>query len=245
MVVATELLTFRKTLADDDLEPAAKDIHGILEKEISAYFAGRGVSDVAVSVQLETGSTRVKVVVVAVVAVLIEYGDIRQGVETLVHDAKWVSQVVVRTAPAILGMSNEPPQSKRLSTGIPGRLRRLFEQVERGEITAEEAVRRAKGIIREAADGSSIPQLEEITQRLERELLEVARNSTDEQRRRPLNPAPPFALEPDRPRRRRKKRAETSESTYDGEEPPRPQFRRRGVIVERDPTSRKLKVAHY
>jgi hypothetical protein len=103
-----------------------------------------------VEIVLEDGSTklwiRLRASAIGLVALVGGYGTIRAGLDYVRHDgraaATWISRQVAPQLPTV-------PNLQRNRAPGAVRLRRLFELVESGDLTAEEASRRAEAILHE------------------------------------------------------------------------------------------------
>jgi hypothetical protein len=169
---------FSSTIATSRLESTASALLAAAEKQAQTHYGRRyrGVT-VEVSARLEQASTKAWATVVGAAAILLrflsDYGSVRSGLDHLIQDGQKFSDTIVRQLPSVLGVPGEEPVSTQVRRGVPGELQRLFSQVEHGQMTAEEATRRALAILNRHADelGAEAPVLFE---RLERELRQAA-----------------------------------------------------------------------
>lgn len=218
--IAEPYARFEETAADATFERAAGGLQEFAERVLRERFGGDyGRLRIAVVVRIESGSTRVWVAVGSVVGILTLYGDIRQSVDYLVHDAKQVGAVLLPHIPSELGIQ-APPKYRQRRTGLPGRLQKLFEKVKQGKITAEEATRKAVSLLQKHADTEETGAIPELATRLSEEFAqtELERPSFPQRSVR----KPTLALPPRAPRRRR-----------------------RGVIATRDALTGELVIRSY
>jgi len=127
---------------------------------------------ITISVKLEIGSTRIWITLKAVGKVLIAYGAIRQGVDHLAADSKQLAEKLIPGISTVLKVDERPLYHQR-RFGLPGQLRRLFEQVRRGELSPDEATTKAIDLI-QSQDETLITEIPDFNERLSLEIRELA-----------------------------------------------------------------------
>jgi hypothetical protein len=114
----------------------------------------------------------------ALITILNYYGSIREGADYLIKDARELSRLIIPAISRVLGLPDQVPEYHQRRLGLPGRLRRLFEQVEQGEISASEAVDRASRLL-DAGDEPDLRDLPQIKEQLAREFHHAEQSSAD------------------------------------------------------------------
>ena len=203
IVIAEPYVRFAPTLERSELEIAARAALASCEKVVQAQYVERYEAfHFRVFVRVELGSTRTWVTITSLAGILIYYGNIRQSIDYLVKDARRVAQVAVPSLSQPLRLPGRSPDYQQRRLGVPGQLGRLFRQVERGELSAEEATGRALDLIYRRG-----PEVErEIPDLPERLAVEFGATPSRHRRREvPNRPehVPPALPPADLPRRRR------------------------------------------
>lgn len=220
------------------LASAAQRVLVLAEESARTYY-GRRYPDarIEVAVRLEQGSTRTWVKVTGAAALLIhavaQYGSVRQGAEYLVKDAREFSDAIIHQLPATLGLQQQSPEVHRTRFGVPGQLRRLCSLVERGQLTAEEATRRALLLIEADADDLR-REAPTLVDRLGREMEETAPTETRMSGVLEHIQADQTKL----PWRERRRPSAIMK-------PLRPSIRRRGVVAARDDKTGHIQLRTY
>lgn len=206
IIVAEPYAKFSATLGPSRLEPAARALLERVEPEVAAYYTQHlhGLP-IRVFVRVERGSTRTWVSVGSVAAALVFYGDIRQSLDYLIRDAKAVAGIVSVHVTGAIGLPPQPPAVSQRRLGVPGKLHRLFKEVERGELSADEGTRRSVELLYEQAGPTVTEEVPGLTERLSTEFRDASRarsvplrrKHTDEGR---LLPLPTFTALPARRR---------------------------------------------
>lgn len=244
IVVAEFYARYRTTISETELRTAGERILQFAENVVREHYVERFDDfGITITVRLEIGSTRIWITVKAVGKVLIAYGAIRQGVDYLVADSKVLAPKLIPRISTVLNVDERPLYHQR-RFGLPVKLRRLFEQVQRGELSADEATAKAIDLM-ESQDATLIKEIPDFKERLSLEIRELAepghrtvrqeelfqsRESTAYPKlpeRTPLVPErpDPIIAQPAGSRHRRQ--------------------RRRGVILERDPKTGSIKLIPY
>lgn len=225
LVIAEPYFRYGQSVGPTRLQDAGARLLEFVEPRIYEEYASSGLEvPLRITVRVERGSTKVWVTVSAAAGALIWYGSIRQSIDYLIADARRLVALVENEVPSATGLRTEPAyRQKRL--GAPGQLHRLFQQVERHEISADEATQRAVNLLYEQGGPNVLQEAPGITERLSRELHEArSRRPRQRRRREPLLP-------------------ERSQPLLPAE--PIPARRRTGVIVGRDPVTGLLRVNTY
>jgi hypothetical protein len=178
IVIAEQYARFKQTLLHQPLESAASSLLEFAESELIPYYR-RHERELYVSVytRIEAGSTKLWVTVVASVQALIFYGNIRQSVDYLVKDAKYIAQVVLPEAPKVVGLESALPETTRRRTGVPGELQRLFRKVERKEMSADEATNAAVSLLYRVEGPQVTDEVPNLVSQLSSELHASSRES--------------------------------------------------------------------
>lgn len=225
IVIAEPYVRFAQTLDGSSLGEHAQRLLSVSEEIALSHDGYRGLrlkfgdGAIAVSVRVEQGSTRAWITITAVVGALTLYGEIRESIDYLVRDARTVGRLLVAQAPESLGLEGERPEMRQLRAGQAGRLKKLFRRVEVGDLSADDATRRAMKILYEVRHELPVGLGEQLARELEE--AEAAEKGSG-RKRLPREVPREFALLPERPRRRRI-----------------------GVIARRDPRDGQLRVDSY
>lgn len=225
LVIAEPYLRYSQSLGPTKLQEAGTQLLERLEPLVrAAYVDDWRVLPVHVTVRIERGSTKVWVTVTSIASALIWYGSIRQSIDYMIKDAKHVSKVVAQEVPNVTPLRDDPMYCER-RLGTPGQLRRLFQQVERREISADEATQRAVNLLYEQGGPRALQDAPGVTELLSRELHE-ARPVRKRHRapKRPIDPPRQQLLLPPEPISGR---------------------RRSGVIVGREGEKGTLRISTY
>lgn len=145
-MIAQPYALFVRTLSVQKLEPFAARL--LLECEPfvrEVYTVREHGKNVEVEAYLELGSTRAWLTVSGA-ALLINYGAVRQSIDYLIEDAKRLGDLVLPLVAPSLNIQ-EPPKIQQRRLGVPGKLKRLFQAVEQGEMTADEATIQAANLL--------------------------------------------------------------------------------------------------
>lgn len=201
IIIAEPYAKFERSLSTSQLEAAAPSLLVFAERRILPYYKKKyGDVYVEVSVQLEQGSTRAWIKVGSVIALIAIYGDLRQGIDELIDDARTIGDIVLPEVQNTIGLQGEDPQVRQRRLGAPGQLHRLFVSVEHHEMTADEASEKAEGILAANADGEG--GLRGLVKQLAKEFRETYNSSHKEPRRTPMPPRQPVAVDTNSGRRR-------------------------------------------
>jgi hypothetical protein len=231
LTVAEPYARFTPTLNASSLVSRAVTLVPFVEQIAQPFYLEKWNAEVEIVVRLEQGTTKtwIKIGVgLAALNTMIDgvgkYGDLREGLNHLIQDGRYVGQHILSRLPSELGFT-EPPTSVKMNLGDIGRLKLLFDKVERGELSAHEATKRAVELLEKK--GLLSPTfnerlLRELSRRLPRLVdgkgeLPVSDEPISPVRRRPPSPLPPEGF-------------------------PEPKFR---VIANRDPKTGKVKVKPY
>jgi hypothetical protein len=205
IVIAQPYARYSRTLTPAALESAASRLVESADRTTRRHFGDRyGHFGITVVAKVEAGSTRTWVTIGSLVSLLNFYGNIRQSVDYLVKDARDLGTAILSEAPNSLGIHEHASgQQKRL--GVPGQLRRLFGLVERGEISAEEATRRALLLLERRGGVEAMRELPRLTEQLSSELtaIEADRENSKIPAKREGH-RPVLGLPPAPPRQRRR-----------------------------------------
>ena len=226
LVIAEPYFRFLQTLGPTRLESGAAELLQDVEPLIVAQYLGSFERlPIRVSVRVERGSTKAWITVTGLAGALIFYGDIRQSIDYLVGDAKRVADLVRPFVAPNLGLGRAEPAYRERRLGAPGSLHRLFAQVERREISPEEATQRAVDLLYTQGGPETVREAPGLLERLSRE-FRAARSRPRRGRERELREVPDLpllALPPE----------------------PIPSRRRSGVVAARDPLSGALNISTY
>ena len=245
MINITEFYTrYRYTISEIELTAVGARMLRFAETVAHEHYAERYDDfGITISVRLEIGSTRIWVTVKAVGKVLITFGAIRQAADYLVADSKMLAPKLIPGISRELNVGERPLYYQR-RFGLPGQFQRLFEQVQRGELSPDEATAKAIRLM-QTEDESLTKDISNFREQLSLDFHDVVellhRNVSQEQllesgesTPKPVNPArvpsprerrePVIAALPGSSLRRR---------------------RRVGVIVDRDPENQNVRFTPY
>ena len=225
LTIAEPYLRYSESLGPTKLQEAGTLLLERLEPLVRAAYVDDGRAlPVSLTVRIERGSTKVWVTVTSLVSALVFYGSIRQSIDYMIKDAKNLSALVAREVPNVTPLGDTPSYRER-RLGAPGQLRRLFQQVERREISADEATQRAVNLLYEQGGPRALQDSPGVTELISRELHDAV--PTRKRRRSPRRPVVP-------PKQQLILPAE-----------PIPSRRRSGVIVGREGGDGPLRVSTY
>jgi hypothetical protein len=220
-VIAEPYARFEASVEQELLERAATDLQSFAEGILKEHFGERYATlRIAIVVRVEVGSSRVWITVGSVITVLTLYGSIRRSVDYLTRDARHIGDMLLTHVGHSLNIGDSPRYCQRRS-GVPGRIRGLFEKVENGQLSAEETTDRALGIIYQYSDSDAAREIPELASRLSSE-FEGTEGDRLPQERRGRGPREVLGLP--------------------SQTPPR---RRRGVVASRGPSTGDLLVRRY
>jgi hypothetical protein len=240
IIIAQPYARYQETLAISELEPAATRLLQVAEDVCRQYFAQRyNQLGIMIETRLEVGSTRTWTTIMALTATLIFYGDIRQGADYLVKDAKMLSRLILPKVASTVGLQPSQPERHERRLGVPGELRRLFERVERGDMSADEATSRALHLLPSSDDTDTARELPRLKQKLMAELKAAARFQHDEAQ--PTKTTPIVKATEAAP----KERPELPKRPEMALPPTTPIQRRRGVIASMDPKTGHVTIRGY
>jgi hypothetical protein len=141
MVIITEFYArYASTVAESELYSGAENLLKFAENAARDYYAERyDQLGITLTVRVEIGSTRTWITIKGLGKAFLVYAAIRQGIDYVITDSQMLARLVVPGIPAALNIPPEHPQYHARRQGVPGQLRRLFEKVERGELSPAEA----------------------------------------------------------------------------------------------------------
>jgi hypothetical protein len=228
VVIAEPYFRFTKTLGPTRLETGAAELLDRVQPIIDGVYADalKGIP-LRVSIRVERGSTKAWITITTLTGALIFYGDIRQSIDYLISDAKRVANWVAPVVGPSLELGSAEPAYRQRRLGVPGQLERLFQSVERHDMSSEEATQRAVDLLYRQAGPQALIEAPGITERLSRELriAGLSSSSRSRQRRRLPQPHPPMPL-------------------IASETEPIPGRRRSGVVASRD-SAGKVSISTY
>lgn len=150
----TEFLIAVRSLAKDDFEKYSSRLFDIWDGYIEKSLK---VPDYSVSLEIEEGSIKGKgTIAVAVGALYLgigNYGDFMSGLQTIRGQVSYVSSKLVESAISPFE-DNKVQTTYRNNGGVLTLLNRLFQKVQKGELTAEQAMLEAERIIGDNANSS-------------------------------------------------------------------------------------------
>jgi hypothetical protein len=153
------------TIEETELNESGERLLRFAEETTRGYFGDRyNDYGITASVQIEIGSTKSWIRIGALLTFLSHYGSVREGLISMVEDASALASLIIPGVSEMLGLADQAPKYNRRTFGVSSKLLRLFEQVERSEIAANEATGRAIRLL-EAEGGldiiEEIPRLKE------------------------------------------------------------------------------------
>ena len=146
MIVSETYLKLAASLGPGRRKDLAYAVFPVAEHAAQEFLASYGAARIA-EVVVEEGSTklrsRIRTSAIVIGGLVGGYGTIRSGLEYMWRDgrhaAAWMANQIEPLLP-------EHPDVTRLRAPAPVRLKRLFDSVESGELTADEALERAQAI---------------------------------------------------------------------------------------------------
>lgn len=114
IVIAQPYAYFRESVSESSLELAAQKLLQLGELKAKEFYLGRlpeGV--ISVEADIELGSTKTWIAVSTLATVLITYGDIRQSIDYLIKDAKFVGDLILPNINSALGLKAQPTVKQR------------------------------------------------------------------------------------------------------------------------------------
>jgi len=169
--LAQSYLYFDREHSEEELYELADFMFKVSEVTATEYFSDFSFQ---VSVRVEEGSTKTWAAISAIAGAIIFYGDLRSSVETIYHDARAVVTYVNESIIQRKGLRHQEIKRTRISSGVPGKLLRLFERVEAGKLSPEEATRLAIKAVGENIIITSQGEAVDLTERFSEELHQVA-----------------------------------------------------------------------
>lgn len=241
IVLAQFYVRYNSTMEESQLPADGERLFTFVDETIRDFYGDRfDEYRISAEVRIEVGSTKTWVTVSALITILNYYGSIREGADYLVKDAGALSRLIIPAISRVLGLPDQVPEYHQRRLGLPGRLHRLFEQVEQGEISVSEAVDRASRLL-DAGDGPDLRNLPQIKEQVAREFHQAEQSASDSHDM-PRDVGTLYAPEHVPPSR-------TLPVMRDPVLAPVPgtKFRRRrkGVIAKRNPATKNLEIYEY
>lgn len=177
-----------------------------------------------VFVRVEQGSTKVWVSITAAIGALTFYGDVRQSIDYLAKDSRMISTAVLPMVRREMGWTQSAVRVSQSRSGVPGKLRRLFQDVAAGKITPDEGTREAVELLYRVEGPAFEANSPNLAERIASEMYETGLAASSNRRRR---------------KGKREQRQDRPESI------PLLPSPRIGVIVSRDPLSGAVKISNY
>jgi hypothetical protein len=118
-------------------------------------------ADVIVEIEQASLKVRSKIVAAAVTvgAFLSQYGSIREGASYLSRDIRSAADFAIEKIEHSVGVRSSDVIAKRRNPTLARRIKRVFEEVERGRIDSEEAMQQLVTILDPDAEGAVTPKL--------------------------------------------------------------------------------------
>jgi hypothetical protein len=245
IVIAEFYAKYSSTVPESELRIAGDNLLRFAEDTAHEYYAERyDQHGIAITVRVEIGSTRVWITVKALGKAFLLYAAIRQGIDYFVQDSQNLARLVIPGIPAVLKIPPQPPEYHERRLGLPGQLRRLFEKVRRGELSADEATNQAV-LLYQRQNGDAIREIPALKDRLASEFRKLEPSTLRPPGKQRSYPSGESAERRSVPRRAR--------SLPQHREPviaplPGTGFRRRrrtGIIATRDPETGDIRVTPY
>lgn len=137
------------SLPRDEFESYSKNLFDLWEKEVAGAI---NLKDYAISLEIVEGSITGKGKIAVAAGVLYfgigNYGSFIGGLQTIEDQVTYVGERLYHAAKAPVG-GNSVYASKRTSAGAVSSIRRLFERVQKGSLTVDDAVSKFKTILGE------------------------------------------------------------------------------------------------
>lgn len=150
----TEFLIAERSLAKDDFEFYSSRLFDTWDEYIEKSLK---LPDYSISLEIEEGSIKGKGKIAVAVGALYfgigNYGDFISGLQTIRGQVAYVSNKLVESASSPFE-DNNVQTTYRNNGGVLSHLNRLFQKVQKGELTAEQAMVEAERIIGEEANTS-------------------------------------------------------------------------------------------
>lgn len=150
----TEFLIAVRSLAKDDFEIYSSRLFDTWDEYIEKSLS---VPDYSISLEIEEGSIKGKgKIAIAVGALYLgigNYGSFISGLQTIRGQVSYVSSKLVESALSPFG-EGSVKTTYRNNGGALSHLHRLFQKVQKGELTADQAMREAERILGEEAKSS-------------------------------------------------------------------------------------------
>ena len=163
----TDFLIAVRSLAKNDFEVYSNRLFDTWDNYIEKSLK---VPDYSVSLQIEEGSIKGKGKIAVAIGALYfgigNYGDFVSGLQTIRGQVSYLHSKLVESA-ALPFHSNNAQTTYRNSGGVLSHLNRLFQKVQKGELTAEQAMVEAERIIGDEAN-SSPEFMQKLNEALER-----------------------------------------------------------------------------
>ncbi len=173
IVLAQFYARYNSTIEDSQITAAGERLFTFVDETVRDFYRDRfNEYRLSPEVRIEGGSTKTWVTVGALITILNQYGSIRESADYLIKDTAVLSRLIIPAISRVLGLPDPVPEYHQRRLGVPGRLRRLFEQVEQGEISATEAVDRARRLL-EAGDGPDLADLPQFKEQVAKEFHQI------------------------------------------------------------------------
>jgi hypothetical protein len=240
IVIAEPYARYVTTVPESRLDAAGEHLLLFAETAAQHYYAERYRQfGITIAVRIEIGSTWVRITVLAsTLSILAQYGSIREGVDYLIKDSQNLARLILPHVPESLGIAPQTPEYHQRRHGLPGRLHRLFTQVERGELSAKEATAQAMMLL-EDEGVTDVEDIQKLKQQLSLEFKrsEKASEEMEDQYLPEWHSPPSSQTNPVKPLlpKRPDPVVPTSKSIR----------RRRGIVARRDPRTGRLQIINY
>jgi hypothetical protein len=162
----TSFLINVQSLSEEDFERYSSNLFDEWEKSIEQTLI---LPDYSISLEIEEGSINGKgKIAIALGALYLgigNYGDFISGLETIRDQASYVGNALFERAKSPFGCSSVNAKVRR-NGGALSLIHRLFEKVQRGVLTADEAMLQVRTMLGE--EGESVPEfIRELQHQLE------------------------------------------------------------------------------
>lgn len=135
------------SMPPEELEAFSSKLFDIWEARVAQEVP---LNDYALALEIEEGSIKgsgkVLATLIAVGGFLSHYGSISQGIETLHGHVVFSGRFLTERAHGLLG-ADKPEPTVRKRSGTLGQLQRLFVKIQRGEMSADEAIAEAEQLL--------------------------------------------------------------------------------------------------
>lgn len=146
-------------LDDAELQQVGFSLFEVAEQAVREFIP----VDSNVVLEVEQASIKVRSRILAsataVGLFLSHYGSVRQGAFDLSKDVYTVGDLIIRRVKDQLGVSSSEVISKRRSATFGRRTKSIFEQVERGRINSDEAMRQLLSVLDPDSEGVVPPEV--------------------------------------------------------------------------------------